>query len=267
MVRHFFTACIASACTFAYAQQPVILTDNARTLGGGTLELGLGSEYLEKSTAPEQGTPVKLRRFGRLAAHFGVSSNVDFSADWKGGLVGTYADGRTDSDWGDLTVTTKIGVVGGDTTGFSLALRSSVKLPNTSRLPHKLGSDATDYYFQIILSHATAVLELRAAIGFGIIGSPRTSNSQDDIYTFGGAALYPSGGALRTFVELSGFVSSLEVNNKVVARGGCAMTILGVQLHVYGSARIAGSARDYGTAFELTESWGIGGLLLYTIHF
>ncbi len=267
MKKEILTSLTLFAGTCAYAQQPAILTDNGRTLGAGVLELGLGSEYLVKSSAPEAGAPVKLRRFGRLAAHFGVSRNVDFSADWKGGLVGTYADGRTDSDWGDLTVTTKIRVLGGDTAGFSLAVRSSVKLPNTSRLPHKLGSDATDYYLQVLVSHATATVEVRAAAGFGIIGSPKTSNSQDDIYTFGGAVVCPLGGTLRAFVELSGFVSSLDINNKCVARSGLSMEILGMQLHCYGSARIAGTPRDYGTAFELTENWGIGALLMYNFRF
>lgn len=263
MIKNTIATLLLFVGTLGFAQQPVVFTDNGRTLGAGVLELGIGSEYLVKSAAPELGAPVKLRRFGRLAAHFGVSRNVDFSVDWRGGLVGTYADGRNDSDWGDLTVTTKIRVLGGDTAGFSLAVRSSVKLPNTSRLPHKLGSDATDYYFQILGSHTMPAVELRATAGFGILGSPRISNSQDDIYTLGAAAVFPLSAGLRAFAELSGFVSSLDVNNKCVARSGISAEVAGIQLHLFGSVRVAGTDKDFGTAFELTENWGIGGVLMY----
>lgn len=249
----------------AFAQRPVMHTESAQPLGAWHLQTGIGVEYLVKHQAPAPDLAEKI--FRTFVAHLslGVANNVDFTLDWHGSLVATFPGGRKGYDWGDLFVATKITLLGGTEHVPIVGFRTIVKLPNTSYLPLKLGSDITDFYFQALLSTKLGSFEPRLNIGFGIIGSPTSIGVQDDILSISAACVARFADGASAFVEMTGVKGYVQGDGKLVARAGAAAQWLDVEWSVYGSVRAFGNNRDYATAFDLSEDWSVGLFLTKSI--
>jgi hypothetical protein len=249
----------------AFSQRP-ILTEGAPTLGHHRVRVAVGVEHYEKSRTSVHDAPLTMTRAFVLSVHHGVAENVNFDLDWRGGLFATMQNGERVSDWGDLWITTKINFVREGTAWPSVSTRNTVKLPNTRYLPHKLGSNETDYFGQLLLTKHTGSVEWRLNIGLGIIGDPESKNVQDDIYSAGIAALVPVSGATTFFVESVGFTGYFDGDDKLALRAGGSTLLGGLEVHWFGSARIGGQRRDTGAAFELSEDWGVGVVFRATFH-
>ncbi|MBI4547986.1 MAG: transporter [Ignavibacteriae bacterium] len=250
-----------------YSQRPVILTENAATLGFNQLEAGIGVEYFSKSDESLIELPTSEVRLGVCALRFGVAENVNFDLEWRGRLLAEMQSGESAADWGDLTVATKITILRERTNTPVLGLRSAVKLPNTSYRPYKLGSDQTDYFFHILLTKQIINIETRMNIGFGIVGNPRATASQDDIYILSGASIIPFLTNSRLFVELYGFTGSFEDDDKLLGRFGVTLHQFNLSWNIFGSVRLSGNNKDFGAAFEASEDWSIGFFLAKQIRF
>ena len=249
------------------AQHPVVLTEDALTLGKDSVDAGVGVEYRAKQEAPEPDLHTSELRLFVLAAHFGVAENVNFDLDWRGRLVGRTKSDTHASDWGDLSVATKINLLGERTLTPALGIRTAVKLPNTSYLPNKLGSDQTDFYFSLLASKSFASIVARLNLGLGILGNPRAAGSQDDIYIVSGTVIVPLFTGWSAFVETYGFTGYKEDDDKFLGRLGIWSNILGMRLNAYGSFRIAGNNRDFSSAFESSEDWSAGLFLMRSLQF
>jgi hypothetical protein len=242
----------------ALAQKPMILTESAATLGQHHYEAGLAFEYLTKTLAPSSESPQSLVRIFVIALHSGIARNVDVNMDWRGGLIGYRADGTSVSDWGDLTVSTKFTFLPERGARPALGLRTSIKLPNTKYRPGQLGSNEMDYYTHILVSRRWRTVEARMNLGFGILGDPRALGNQDDVYTLALALVWRMSEGARGFAEVAGMTGYQDNDQKVVLRSGFGAMILGIEWNFFGSVRLIGNHRDFATAFELSESWGIG---------
>jgi len=255
---------IVLACTVffglcaANAQQPVILTENAQTLGASRMMLGVGAEFLSKQDVVSADDPQSEWRVAAFALRLGIAENVNFDVEWKGGLIARTPDERRGYDWGDLTVATKINVRDEKAAFPALGVRSAVKLPNTSYLPYKLGNDQTDYYFHLLASKHFGQVELRFNAGLGIVGDPRGLSPQDDIYSGSAVVTMPIEELSRAFVELYGFTGHVANAQKLLVRGGVIVQSFGLQWGVYGSRRVLGNSYDFGSAFEASQDWSAG---------
>lgn len=268
MVRILIVGLITSAHAVVWAQRPIFLTADARTLGAGRIELGAGLEHLERSEAPVPGAPVALWRIGQLAAHIGVAEHVDFDLDWRGRLISRSDAGVDGSDWGDLTVGTRINFLAEYENPLALGLRTSVKLPSTSYLPYFLGSDQTDFHVAVLATKSWTGVVARVNLGLSILGNPRETGSQDDIYFVTGAVIIPLF-PVKTilFIETYAGTGYKEDDDKILGRYGLLSSLGDVLVSVYGSNRLAGTRGDFGGAFEMTEDWGVGLFVMQTIRF
>ena len=61
-----------------YGQRPMVLTEDAQTLGRGSIAIGVGVEYFAKHAAPAPDLPESELRLAAFGSHFGVAENVDF---------------------------------------------------------------------------------------------------------------------------------------------------------------------------------------------
>jgi hypothetical protein len=239
----------------------MILTEDAQTLGHHTYRVGIGFEYLRKQTAPSPLLSASLYKIGMLAIHSGVAENVDFDLDWRGGLIGVRNDNSSVSDWGDLTVATKINFIRETVSMPAISVRNSVKLPNTKYHSGQLGSNEMDYFSYVLVAKQWSGWQTRLNIGFGIIGDPRAVGNQDDVYTLALAAIVSLGETTMAFTEVSGLTGYQDHDEKIVVRAGVGTEWSGLRWNLYGSGRIYGNNRDFATAFELSETWGIGVLI------
>lgn len=236
----------------------MILTESAATLGRQRYAAGLAFEYLSKSSAPSPQSPQSLSRLFVVALRSGIAANVDVNTDWRGRLIGYRADGASVTDWGDLTVSTKFTFLPEGRATPAFGLRTSIKLPNTKYEPGRLGSNEMDYFTHLLISKRWGAVEARTNLGFGILGDPRVVNNQDDVYTLAFAAIIAMAEGTQSFIEVAGITGYQDNDEKVVFRAGIGTAILGVEWNLFGSVRLMGNHRDFATAFELSETWGIG---------
>ncbi len=240
------------------AQNLILQTEDALTLGKGKLQAGVGFEYLAKNRPPAPDLPRSLLRLFVVAMHYGVADNVNFDLDWRGGLLATFENGQHGSDWGDLIVSTRINLFHGQSSPTAVGLLTAVKLPSTSYLPHRLGSDQTDFYARLLLANSSPGIQTRMNVGLSILGDPKAAGSQDDVYSFYGAVLFPVGEATRLFTEMIGLTGYRDDDAKLVSRLGVAANTGLLEWNLFGSVRLAGNNRDFATAFDLSENWSIG---------
>lgn len=240
------------------AQNPVLFTESAMTLGKGNYVLGGGFEYLTRSVGPGDGIPTSMIRVLMISVLGGVAENVNFDLHWRGGLLARYDGGQSHSDWGDMVIWTKINFVEETASGPAFALRTGIKLPSTRYTPGKLGNNQMDYHSQALLSRRFAGYELRGMVGFSIIGDPKTSGSQDDVFSVALASIVDVTESVDTFVELFARKGYQDHGGKFVGRAG----VVGVSdrwtWNVFGLVRLAGDHQDFASAFDCSERWSIG---------
>jgi hypothetical protein len=239
------------------AQRPFLFTENANTAGDGNLSLGIGAEYLEKDRSIPLEAPTRLLKISTMHTRLGIGENVDLLIDWRGRLYAEQASGKHVSDWGDVSLATKINFLKEAKSRPSLGVMYLVKLPNTSHA-QLLGSNETDFFLSLLGAKRLGILHLRLNAGVGILDDPDHLDSQLDIYTMGAAGFIRVGEEADLFAEWTGFLSPHRSQAKFTARGGVEARILDLQWVFYGSFRVIGDERDFGTAFENSESLGVG---------
>ncbi|MFQ5797063.1 MAG: hypothetical protein ACE5H0_00055 [Bacteroidota bacterium] len=241
----------------SFAQRPVLVTEEPFTLGDGNQVIGLGFEYLRKSSSDEGISLSRLWKVPVLQVEVGLGERVNFQLHWRGGLFARSSDGANASDFGDLFLATKILILR-ETHGLpALGFKYAVKLPMTGD-EKGLGSDNTDFFGSLLFSRKIGIVASRLNLGIGILGHPRAQNAQDDIYTYGAALLLPIKQSVALFVETAGFFGPFEDDDKLVGRLGLQVRRFDLGWAAFGGVKLSGTPRDFSTAFELSERWGIG---------
>jgi len=237
-------------------EPPACVTVPASALGTGNVLVSYGADLGVKNGVAA-GEPARLWRVLPVTARVGVSSNVDVTASWRGRLIARSSDGAPHADWGDPSLFTKVTLTDSGATPAA-AVSFGFKVPSTRYLPHRLGSDAADLYFRALGSTTFSGGEVRFHLGAAIVGDPRFTGSQDDMLTGSVMLIVRPAGGWDLFGELHGFTGPKEEDDKLQLRGGAGVDAGFGTVSVYGNARLAGSAIDFGTAFEATGSWGVG---------
>jgi hypothetical protein len=239
------------------AQRPVLFTENPNTVGEGRLSFLLGIEYLRKDKSIPLEAPTRLLKIPAVRTHVGLGEIIDVLIDWRGRLFAEQGTGRHVSDWGDISVGNKINFLKETRSRPSLAMMYLVKLPNTSH-DDLLGSNQIDFFLSFLAAKSFCDVHVRANLGLGILDDPEHPHSQLDIYTMSAALILPVGQEQEVFVEWAGFLGSHSDQAKFTARAGIEATILGAEWAAFGSRRVIGDEKDFGTAFEYSEAWGVG---------
>lgn len=241
----------------APAQQPVLLTEDPRAIGDGNQFFGMGFEYLRKSSSDEGIRLTRLWKVAVLRTEFGLGDRVNVQLYWRGGLFAKTPQGITASDFGDLFIGTKIHISREGKALPAFGVKYAVKLPMTGD-EDGLGSDNTDFFASLLFFKKIGILAGRLNLGIGILGHPRAQNAQDDIYMYGAAILVPIKQVASLYAEASGFFGPFEDDDKLVGRLGLQVRRFHLKWTAFGSFKLSGTGRDFGTAFELSERWGVG---------
>jgi hypothetical protein len=239
------------------AQRPILFTENPSTVGNGNLSAGFGAEYLKKDEAIPLNAPIWLLKIPVMRAYVGIGEIVDVLVDWRGRLFAAQGTGKHVSDWGDASIGTKVNFLKEKRSQPSLAVMYLVKLPNTSH-DELLGSNQTDFFLSLLAAKKFGDVRARVNVGLGILDDPEHTHSQLDIYTMSAALILPVGSKQKVFAEWAGFLGSHRDQAKFTARAGIETRALGAEWSAFGSFRVIGNEKDFGTAFENSETWGLG---------
>src|SRR4051794_13596540 len=131
----------------ASAQQRPLLTEDPRLIEEGALVVETGYGYQHRAHFPVSGLNGNLHQVLTSGLHFGLGRRAEFQ------MTGTLLNflthsSRNGNDWGDLAISTKIGIVDGDNAVPSISFRPTVVLPNSNRLKG-IGTDSTNFFGDI----------------------------------------------------------------------------------------------------------------------
>lgn len=241
----------------ALSQRPLLFAEEPTTMGMGALDFGLGFEYLKKRHADPSDAPIYLVKLPVTRAHLGIGEIAELHFDWRGRLIGSLEKGSNVSDWGDLTVATKIRIFKESEPFPAVGIKYAVKLPNT-RYDNKLGSNQTDFFASLLFSKTFGGINARLNAGFGILDDPQQLNNQLDIYTLGAAFIVPAGESAKIFFEWTGFMGAHREQAKLIGRVAIEAKAFDIKWDILGSYHLIGDVRDFGTSFEWSETWSVG---------
>lgn len=209
----------AATALFAFqghAQQRPLVTERATTVEEGHLQFDVGFEFLQDAVFPFSGLEGDLTNAGVIGARFGAGSRVEvqvlgtvqkflnvngrFEAPGSGNLD---FSGNSTSDFGNISLATKVRLSGDQKGKPVFAFRFGVELPNSST-EKGLGTDETNAFVQVLAQHSLNRLDLIGNVGMAILGDPVDAGAQDDLLTYGVAAVAKATEKVNILAEIYG---------------------------------------------------------------
>lgn len=186
-----------------FAQQRPLVTEPVETVRPGYVRVDTGVEFLQEAVFAFSGLKGELTRAGVTALRIGAGEVVELQ------VLGAFQNllnvesrypapntprlnfsGAATSDFGDLTLATKVGLRKEHGKWPALGMRFGMELPNAKN-EKGLGNDETNVFSSFLLEKHVGRLRLVSNVGLAILGDPVTPGAQDDLYTYGLALLYP----------------------------------------------------------------------------
>src|SRR5438309_2847267 len=247
----------------AHAQQRPLITEDVDIIPPGSLRIEAGVDFVQKARFPVSGLTGDLTRAGVIGISIGLAPNDEFQIEGVAQNVlsinsrGTSAiplnlasNANSTSDIGDFTLWAKIKLRNETRHAPSLGFRFGVQLPNSNQA-RGIGLNQTNAYGQLLVGKKfgqNGRVNTFGNLGIGILTSPTGLFSQNDVFTYGAAAII----RLNRQFNLAG-----EVNGRVNTRPGAAP--LGTESQ--GEARLGLQIRASGLRFDFA---GIKGLTSFS---
>jgi hypothetical protein len=217
-------------------------TQDAAPLKSGSAEIVLGATYTHNGNFPGFVPPDALDSQHVIAGpqlgfHIAVTDWVEIQASFEAiSLDESHADGTSHDTYGngDARLFTKVRLWRERAYRPIVALRFGAKLPNADK-SDRLGTDETDFIIQALASKQLGPVTAHVNLGIELLGNPgatvgapdRSSEGQDDLFTYGVALGWPAfnlGGAsaptVHFFGELIGAAGSRFDNDRLSLRAG-----------------------------------------------
>jgi len=212
VVIAFLAACLPAGP--AAAQQRPLVTEDPETIGGGRILIETGLETARDIFLPGSGLTGNLLKAPTLGVSIGLSSIAELQIDGAlyqrlritGRQPAPLAfklnfDGETTSDVEDLTIATKLKIVGEHVRRPSIGLQLATKLPNASN-ESGLGLDTLDFSATVLLGKTRGSTRFVGNVGLAILGDPIRGDRQFDVLIYGVSVAQ----ALREGLEVVGEV-------------------------------------------------------------
>ena len=196
-----------------YGQQHPLKTDDASLLPLGRVRMDLGVEFLQRQRYALSGLEGDLTR-GAAAISVGVGEYAEFqiSSVFQEVLaisrrtepvVAPDINGDSTRSVGNLTLGTKLKLVGEKGRRPAMAFRFAVELPNANQA-HGLANDETAFYADLLFGKNIGRVRVLGDLGFAILGSPIAAGQQADLLTYGAAIIAPVHGKVNLVAGISG---------------------------------------------------------------
>ena len=202
----------------------------------GDALVGIGVSHAMEQEFPLSGLEGDLLVLGRLTAAYAIADRAVLKLDWEAArllwtdgagpsavsLRDDVADGHT-SDTGDVRfeLTYAPFTLGSD---VSFGGWVAVELPNSDQT-RGIGSNTTNTLIGAVISTSRERVTLTGRIGLGILESPLSSFTQDDVIVYGFDALVQAADGLRLVFSVDGWTNprrtvSLGLEDRGVVKAG-----------------------------------------------
>lgn len=256
-----FIVITVAAAISANAQQRPLLTDDVDITPPGSLELGLGVDFLQNAKFPLSGLKGDLTRVGDIRLRTGFSSNVELQIE--GTLQNFVAinsqgpsaiplniSGNSTNDFDDFTISTKVKLFNETKNLPAVGLKFGFQMPNTDQAKG-IGTNQINVFSKVILQKKfgkrkgkTPLANIYGNIGLGILTAPLADFTQNDVLLYGLAGVF-------RLNERINIVS--EVNGRVNTRSGTAP--LGTES--LGQFRVGTQIKASGLRFDTAAVFGL----------
>jgi hypothetical protein len=194
------------AATQALAQTRPLLTEEAETAPRGRIVLEAGAAYWKAQPNFLTGGERDLWTAPILNAVFSPAANVEVDVCWVGRVIAV-DDPRfgNASDFGDVTLRTKLRLAEETSGRPALGVRFGVTLPETSEAKG-LGPNTLRMSAQALLSKSIGRFQMHANAGLAIEDAPLSPHLQADFLAYGLAGVFTAGEEIDVVAEIAGLL-------------------------------------------------------------
>ncbi|MGQ9896965.1 MAG: hypothetical protein ACUVR8_05355 [Acidobacteriota bacterium] len=252
------------------AQQRPLLTEDVEIVQTGQVRLQVGADFFQNQRFGLSGLRGDLFRPVVLGLHFGLNSNVGFSVE---GSLRDYLSVRergasaiplslapgaaSTSGASDFTLWTKIKLRKATRRAPSLGVRIGVQLPNSDQA-RGIGLNTTNVFGTLLVGKQLAQerLNLFGNLGVGILASPVQAGAQQDVLTYGVAAIYRVTERVQVLGEVAGRYNPRTpapgFETQAQVRVGARLQAAGFQWDLAGVAGLTRFSPRRGLTFGVT---------------
>jgi hypothetical protein len=228
----------------AAAQQRPLVTEDPRIIPDGSIVSELGAGYFSRARFPVSGLEGNQISFLANGLHVGLGPRAEFQI---AGVLHNFVR-LTESgagwrnDWGDFSLSTKIMLIGETSSRPVISFRPTIVLPNTNN-EKGLGTDGTHFFGSLLAGKSLGPLFLFGNFGLGILDDAVRPAAQQDVLSYGVAAILPISSRLSLASEWSG----LENPQENPSPGG----------EDHGQIRLGFQVRAWGVRWDIGSTAGL----------
>lgn len=230
------------------AQQRPLITEDVDIIPPGSFRIEAGIDFVQNAKFPVSGLTGDLTRAGVIGFNIGLAPNVEVQVEGVAqNVLSINSRGpsaiplsikpgpNSTNGIGDFTLWTKIKFRTETARGPAIGFRFGVQLPNSNQA-RGIGLNQTNAFGEVLIGKKfgqNGRVNTFGSLGIGILTAPTTLFQQNDVLTYGAAAII----RLNRQFNLAG-----EVNGRVNTRPGAAPlgtesqgeARLGLQIHASG---------------------------------
>ena len=245
----------------AVAQQRPLLTDDVDITPQGSIELGVGVDFLQNAKFPLSGLRGDLTRVGDIRLRTGFAPNVELQIE--GTLQNFLAinsqgpsaiplniTGNSTSDFDDFTVSAKVKLLNETKNLPSLGLKFGFQMPNTDQA-RGIGTNQINIFSKVLVQKKFGkrpgkdpYANIYGNLGLGIMNAPLANFTQNDVLLYGLAGIFRVNDRINVVSE---------VNGRVNTRSGAAP--LGTES--VGQFRVGSQIKASGLRFDTAAVFGL----------
>ncbi len=202
--------CLMSAAALANAQTRPLQTEEATTAPAGRILFETGFDAI--AAEPSFITGVERARWDGplLRIVYSPADTVELDLEWVAAVgVMSAADEPRTTDFGDITLRTKLRFFEGQDRQPTVAGRFGIVLPQTSYededfRPLGLGSNSMRFFIEALLTQPLGPVRLDLNLGFFLHDDPTKTHDQLDFLSYGLAARWAVGSRWELVAEVAG---------------------------------------------------------------
>ncbi len=171
------------------------------------MELENGIGYFNRARFPVTGLGGNQLSILDGGAHFGFGrAEFQMRGTLRNNVWLTEGGDGLRADWGDGEISTKIALLTGTGRRPDVSFQPTVVLPNASN-EDGLGTDGTHFFAEILVGKSAGPAYIFGNIGLGILDDAERAAAQQDVMTYGIAAIVSVSERVRVAAEINGLTN------------------------------------------------------------
>lgn len=243
------------------AQQRPLITEDPRIIPTGSIFTEAGFAYLNRARFPVSGLGGNQVSLLVNGLHVGLGPRAEFQI---GGVLHNFVQVRENgsgwrNDWGDSSISTKLKLLEETRARPIISFRPTVVLPNTNN-EKGLGTDGTHFFGSLLVGKTVGPSFVFGNIGLGILDDAVRAAAQQDVLTYGLAAVLPITGRFSLAAEWNGRENPQENptpggEDRGEMRWGAQIRAFGVRWDIGGTAGLTRLDPRAGVVFGFTKEF------------